>query len=137
MSEKEYSPIGRDWDEVEAEIFTPEEIAASDARVAIMLELIDARQKRGITQQTLEKLSGVRQPIIARMETGVTSPQIDTVLKVLAPLGKTLYVGDINHGHAPGHTATKVRSRLRQNTINPPAAAKIPALAVKAKKMGK
>ena len=37
-------------------------------------------------------MSGVKQPIIARMEKGSTSPQIDTVLKVLAPLGKTLAV---------------------------------------------
>jgi hypothetical protein len=29
------------------------------------------------------------------MESGVTSPQLDTVLRVLAPLGKTLYVGDL------------------------------------------
>ena len=41
-------------------------------------------------------LSGVKQPVISRMEVYVTSPQLDTVLKVLAPLGKTLYVGDLN-----------------------------------------
>jgi hypothetical protein len=28
------------------------------------------------------------------MEKGHISPQVDTVLKVLAPLGKTLYIGD-------------------------------------------
>ena len=37
-------------------------------------------------------MSGVKQPVIARMEKGSTSPQIDTVLKVLAALGKTLAV---------------------------------------------
>ena len=31
-------------------------------------------------------------PVIARMEKGYTSPQIDTLLKVLAPLGKTLAI---------------------------------------------
>jgi predicted transcriptional regulator len=36
-------------------------------------------------------LSGVRQPVIARMEKG-NNPQLATVLKVLAPLGKTLSV---------------------------------------------
>ena len=39
--------------------------------------------------------SGVKQPVIARMENGTSSPQLDTVLKVLAPLGKTLYIGDL------------------------------------------
>ena len=46
----------------------------------------------GISQKKLEKLSGVKQPIIARMEKGTTNPQIETVLKVLAPLGKTLAI---------------------------------------------
>ena len=36
------------------------------------------------------------QPVIARMERGSTSPQLETVLKVLAPLGKTLAVVPIN-----------------------------------------
>ena len=71
---------------------TPEEIAASNLRVAVMVELTRARRERGITQKKLEELSGVRQPVIARMERGSTSPQIDTVLKILAPLGKTLAV---------------------------------------------
>lgn len=47
---------------------------------------------QGISQKKLEELSGVSQPVIARMETGKTSPQLDTVLKVLASLGKTLAV---------------------------------------------
>lgn len=86
------SAIGGTWDELERELFTPEEIAASDLRVALIGELIKARQEKGISQKKLEELSGVKQPIIARMEKGSTSPQLDTVLKVLAPLGKTLAV---------------------------------------------
>ena len=81
-----------DWEGLKKEIFTPEEIAASDLRVAVMAELTRARRERGISQKKLEELSGVRQPVIARMERGSTSPQLDTVLKVLAPLGKTLAV---------------------------------------------
>lgn len=86
------SAIGSNWKDVRKELFTPDEIAASDLRVAIVGELIKARQENGVSQRKLEELSGVKQPIIARMESGKTSPQIDTVLKVLAPLGKTLAV---------------------------------------------
>jgi ribosome-binding protein aMBF1 (putative translation factor) len=86
------SAIGSSWDEVRAELFTPGEIAESDLRVALIGELIKARQEKGISQKKLEELSGVKQPIIARMEKGSTSPQIDTILKVLAPLGKTLAI---------------------------------------------
>jgi len=89
------SAIGSDWEDVRKELFTPEEIAASDLRVALVGELIKARQEKGISQKKLEELSGVKQPIIARMEKGSTSPNLDTILKVLAPLGKTLRVDDI------------------------------------------
>lgn len=90
------SAIGRSWDEIEKELFTPEEIAASDLRVALIGEFIKARQEKGISQKKLEEMSGVKQPIIARMEKGSTSPQLDTVLKVLAPLGKTLAIVPID-----------------------------------------
>lgn len=90
------SAIGGTWDELERELFTSEEIAESNLRVAIIGELIKARQEQGISQKKLEELSGVKQPVIARMEKGSTSPQIGTVLKVLAPLGKTLAVVPIN-----------------------------------------
>lgn len=86
------SAIGSSWSEERAELFTPEEIAESNLRVALIGELIKARQEKGITQKELEKMSGVKQPVIARMETGSTSPQLDTILKILAPLGKTLAV---------------------------------------------
>lgn len=84
--------IGRRCEEVQEKLFTPEEIRESDLRGAVMLELIKARQEKGISQKKLEQLSGVSQPVIARMEAGKTSPQLDTVLKVLASLGKTLAV---------------------------------------------
>ena len=36
-----------------------------------------------------------QQPVIARMERGLTDPQLTTILKVLRPLGKTLKIVDI------------------------------------------
>lgn len=86
------SPVGRSWGEFRKEIMTPEEVAASDLRVALIGELIKARNEKGLSQKKLEELSGVKQPIIARMEKGNTAPQVDTILKVLAPLGKTLAI---------------------------------------------
>lgn len=86
------SAIGSSWSDVRGQLFTEEEIIASDLRVALMSEMIEARQKEGMSQKKLEALSGVKQPVIARMEKGVTSPQLDTVLKVLAAMGKTLAI---------------------------------------------
>jgi len=72
-----------------------EELDETAARVAIVTELVRARNEGQISQKKLEELSGVRQAVISRMETGQTSPNIDTLLKVLAPLGKTLVVAPI------------------------------------------
>jgi DNA-binding XRE family transcriptional regulator len=95
VRERGAAAIGGSWDDLRLELLTPEERAASNLRVGLMLELTKARNERGLSQRGLEELSGVRQPVIARMENGRTSPQLDTVLKVLAPLGKTLYIGDL------------------------------------------
>ncbi len=80
------------WDEVRSELFTQEEIAESDLRVALMGELIKVRKERGISQRELERLSGVKQPIIARIESGTVSPKLDTVMKLLAAMGKKLAI---------------------------------------------
>ena len=84
--------IGSSWADVRKEIFTPEEILESDLRVALMGEIIKARHEKGISQKKLEELSGVKQPVIARMEKGATDPQFRTILKILSPLGKTLAI---------------------------------------------
>ena len=86
------SAIGRDAVEFIDSLLTPEEIAESDLRVAIIGELLKARQEKGISQKKLEELSGVKQPVIARIESLKSDPQINTVVKLLAPLGKTLAV---------------------------------------------
>ena len=92
IKERGEEAMGDDWDDVRRELYTPEEIAESDLRVALMGELIKARHEQGISQKKLEEMSGVRQTVIARMELGYTNPQISTLLKVLAALGKTLAV---------------------------------------------
>lgn len=66
--------------------------AASDLRAAFLCALIDARNEKKSTQKELERLSGIKQPMIARIETDNTNPRLDTILRILAPLGKTLAV---------------------------------------------
>ena len=80
------------WKDVRPELYTTDEIRESDLRVAIISEIIKARQEKNITRRELERLSGVKRPVISRMEAGENSLRLDTVLKVLAPLGKTLEV---------------------------------------------
>ncbi|MDR3072353.1 MAG: helix-turn-helix transcriptional regulator, partial [Clostridiales Family XIII bacterium] len=89
------------WDDLQNELvssgaLTYEEIAESKARAAIMWELIHARKELKISQRKLEELTGVRQTTITRIESGKNSPSIDTMIKVLAPLGKTLAVVNLD-----------------------------------------
>lgn len=86
------SSIGSNWEDIRQELFTEEEIRECDLRVSIITELIKARNEKKITQKQLEELSGVKQPMLSRIEKNKTSPNLDTILKVLAPLGKTLKV---------------------------------------------
>ncbi len=92
MSKQKLSPKGSTWDELEKQLFTQEEIAESRVRVSIINEMIKAREKNGITQKQLEAMSGIRQPIISRMEKGTSDPQLSTVLKILNSLGMTLEI---------------------------------------------
>ena len=76
--------VGGDWDELEKELFSPEEIAASDARVAIMGEAIQAREAKVVSEERLEDFHA-----------GIESQQFADILDVLAAMGKTLVVAPI------------------------------------------
>ena len=63
--------------------------------VELIGKMIEAREKKGLSQRDLAELSGVKQPAIARLESMKATPQIDTLLKILAPLGYTLSITPI------------------------------------------
>jgi DNA-binding XRE family transcriptional regulator len=96
MRNKSVSPIGDDWDSLRESLLTPEERAETDIKIALLDEIIKARQSRGMTQKELEAVSGVKQPVIARLEYGNTDPQLSTIIRILAPLGKTLAIVPLN-----------------------------------------
>ena len=58
----------------------------------LMGKLIEARESKGISQKRLAEMSGLKQPAIARLERMQATPQIDTLFKVLKPLGYTLAI---------------------------------------------
>ena len=54
--------------------------------------MIEARKEKGLSQRELAEISGVKQPAIARLESMRATPQIDTLFKVLHPLGYTIEI---------------------------------------------
>lgn len=84
--------FGGYWEDFEKEICTPEEIEESKLRVALISEMIKARNDKKISQQQLEKVSGIKQPVISRLEKGVSDPKLSTIIKFLHSIGKTLKV---------------------------------------------
>ena len=73
-----------------------DDFAESDLEAELIMALIDARESQGVSQRSLEGMSGIKQPAIARIEKGVNSPTVETLIRLLAPLGKKLAVVPMN-----------------------------------------
>lgn len=52
--------------------------------------MVMRREELGLSQRELAKRCGLTQSALARLETCRTIPQLDTLLKVMKPLGLTL-----------------------------------------------
>jgi DNA-binding XRE family transcriptional regulator len=68
------------------------EKAQIEFETALIGKLIEAREEKGLSQRDLAEISGVKQPAIARLESMRSTPQIDTLFKILSPLGYTLSI---------------------------------------------
>ena len=54
--------------------------------------MILRREELGLSQRELAARCGISQPALARLESCRSAPQLDTMLKVMKPLGLTLTV---------------------------------------------
>lgn len=66
--------------------------AQNEFELELMRQLVQARHMRGLTQKQLAEAIGLNQSAIARLEKMRFTPQIDTLFRVLTPLGLTLAV---------------------------------------------
>ncbi len=74
------------------------QLAQIEFEVELIGKLIMAREERGLSQRELAEISGVKQPAIARLESLKSTPKIDTLFKVLNPLGYKLDIVPIDNG---------------------------------------
>jgi len=61
----------------------------------LLKSLSEIRRDASFSQTRLGEAAGIRQSVISRIEGCEISPQINTLLKLLAPLGKTLAIVDL------------------------------------------
>ena len=63
--------------------------------VEIAKEIAKARREKGFTQKQLAEIAETTQPSLARLEAALVSPRVGTLIRLLRPLGKTIYIGDL------------------------------------------
>lgn len=81
------------WKELRASLNVTEE---EEEEIRLEMELIEAtikaRKEKKLTQRKLSELSGISQPVIARIERRVNAPTVETLMKLLFSMGYTLKV---------------------------------------------
>ena len=66
--------------------------AKIEFEVDLIGKLIETREAKGLTQAQLAEAAGIKQSAIARMEKLKATPQIDTLFKILTPMGYKLAI---------------------------------------------
>ena len=87
----------RTWDEYKDYVKRKSPEAKRDMEeveelASIIGALIEQRQELGITQRDLAALCGIPQSSVARIESFNTTPKLDTLIKIMKPLGLKLTV---------------------------------------------
>ena len=81
------------WKEVRNELnLTEEDENIIELEKELIRAMVKIREEEGLSQAQLAEKCHVKQPVIARMEKAVHSPQIDSLLKILTPLGYKLQI---------------------------------------------
>lgn len=81
------------WKELKNELsISQEDKSAIELEKDLIRTMVAIREEKGITQSRLAEICNVKQPVIARMESSVHSSLINSLLKILTPLGYTLQI---------------------------------------------
>ena len=70
----------------------PSEREKINFEIDLIGKMVEARERKGLSQRDLANICGLKQPAIARLESLKSTPQIDTVFKILNSLGYTIEI---------------------------------------------
>ncbi len=84
--------VGTNFNELwnDPTFITDEEKDRINFEVALIGKLIEARESKGLSQKQLADMCGLKQSAISRLERMGVAPQLNTLMKVLRPLGYRL-----------------------------------------------
>lgn len=85
----------RTWEDFKKESKNGNEILKGDieemeALASLISAIIEKRTALGLTQRELASICGVPQSSVARIEACLVKPNVETLLKIMKPLGLTL-----------------------------------------------
>jgi len=63
-----------------------------EAAYKIARELVRLRKRRGLSQSEVARRAGLKQPAIARLESGAITPTLDTIQRVAQALGRQVEI---------------------------------------------
>ena len=86
-----------EWDDFEKELnISSRQETEIQLEMEIIKATVEARKKSNLSQRDLSKISGIKQPAIARIESLRGSPRLATIMKILNSMGYTLKVVPLN-----------------------------------------
>lgn len=87
----------RTWEDYKKDVKEVSDVAKQDIEetevlAAIVTAIINKRNELGYTQRDLATICGLPQSSVARIEACVVKPNVETLIKIMKPLGLTLSV---------------------------------------------
>lgn len=76
--------------------FKNKELILSNLEYELICDFIKLRKEKKLTQKRLAEEACIIRETIARIENQMVSPQINTLIKILEPMGYTLKIENIN-----------------------------------------
>lgn len=91
----------RTWEDYKKNISDIDEGIKKDIKeieilASIVSVIIKKRNELGITQRELALKCGIPHSSVARIESCAVKPNVETLIKIMIPLGLTLYAKNIN-----------------------------------------
>ncbi len=83
----------RTWDEFRKELkLNDEDELMISMEKEIIRTMVRIREEKELSQAQLAELCRLKQPAVARIEKAEHSPQLNTLLRILVPMGYTLKI---------------------------------------------